>query len=63
MTPGSRVITEGWPSYLGLTAAGYVHERQVIRDSGEPADTLLPRGPSRRVAPQEMVAGDPSGTA
>lgn len=43
VTPGARVLTDGWPSYLGVTAAGYVHERQVIRGSGESADTLLPR--------------------
>ena len=43
VNPGSRVITDGWPSYFGLTAAGYIHKRQVIRGSAESADTLLPR--------------------
>jgi transposase-like protein len=42
VTPGSRIFTDGWPAYLGLTAAGYVHESHVIRASGDPAHTLLP---------------------
>jgi transposase-like protein len=43
VAPGARVITDGWPAYLGLTAAGYRHERQVGRGSNEPAGALLPR--------------------
>jgi transposase-like protein len=43
VAPGSRVITDGWPAYRGLTAAGYSHEPHVGRGSGEPADALLPR--------------------
>src|SRR6266851_4486942 len=43
VTVGSRVITDGWPAYFGLTAAGYLHKRHVIRGGGESADTLLPR--------------------
>ncbi len=43
VTPGAQVITDGWPSYAGLTAAGYGHEPHVARRSGEAADTLLPR--------------------
>ena len=43
VTPGAHVITDGWPSYAGLTAAGYRHEPHVARRSGEAADTLLPR--------------------
>ncbi len=43
MALGSRVITDGWSAYRGLTAAGYIHERQVGRGSDEPADTLLLR--------------------
>lgn len=43
VAPGSRVITDGWSAYSGLTPAGYVHERQVGRGSNEPADALLPR--------------------
>lgn len=41
--PGAVVVTDGWPSYLGLADAGYVHRLKVIRGSGERADTLLPR--------------------
>lgn len=43
VTPGSRVITDGWPAYSGLTTAGFIHKRQVIRGGSESADTLLPR--------------------
>ena len=43
VTPGSRVITDGWPSYLGVTDAGYIHKRLVIRGGGEAATTVLPR--------------------
>ncbi len=31
--PGSVVVTDGWKSYLGLTAEGYVHQR-VVEGSG-----------------------------
>lgn len=43
VAPGSVVITDGLPSYLGLEPAGYVHRPRVIRGSGQEADTLLPR--------------------
>lgn len=43
VAPGSVVITDGLPSYLGLQRAGYVHRQRVIKGSGEHADTLLPR--------------------
>lgn len=43
VVPGSAVVTDGLPSYLGLEAAGYVHRPRVIRGSGKHADTLLPR--------------------
>lgn len=43
VTPGSRVITDGWPSYLGLTATGYLHKRLVVRGGDDAATTLLPR--------------------
>lgn len=43
IAPGSTVITDGLPSYLGLKAAGYVHRQRVILGSGKEADTLLPR--------------------
>jgi len=41
--PGSRAITDGWPGYAGLTAAGFIHKRQVVRGGSESADVLLPR--------------------
>jgi transposase-like protein len=43
VAPGSIVITDGLPSYLGLKGAGYVHRQRVVRGSGKEADTLLPR--------------------
>jgi hypothetical protein len=43
IAPGSVVITDGLPSYLGLKAAGDVHRQRVVRGSGKEADTLLPR--------------------
>lgn len=41
--PGSAVVTDGLPSYLGLPGAGYVHRARVVEGSGKAADTLLPR--------------------
>lgn len=43
IAPGSVVITDGLPSYLGLKSAGYVHRQRVVRGSSKEADTLLPR--------------------
>jgi transposase-like protein len=43
IAPGSTVITDGLPSYLSLTQAGYKHRQKVIQGSGKEADTLLPR--------------------
>lgn len=43
VAPGSVVITDGLPSYLGLEATGYVHRQKVIRGSGKDANTLMPR--------------------
>jgi transposase-like protein len=39
--PGTRVQTDGWKGYSGLTALGYDH--QVIRSTAELGDNLLPR--------------------
>lgn len=39
----STVITDGLPSYMGLTDAGYNHRSKVIKASGRNADSLLPR--------------------
>ncbi|MGH7372408.1 MAG: IS1595 family transposase [Candidatus Methylomirabilales bacterium] len=41
--PGSFVVTDGLPSYVGLEAAGYGHRPRVVRGSGKEADSLLPR--------------------
>lgn len=43
IAPGSTVITDGLPSYLGLKTTGYVHRQRVVQGSGQEADTLLPR--------------------
>lgn len=41
--PGSAVITDGLPSYLGLPGLGYQHERKVIHGRGDPAHVVMPR--------------------
>lgn len=41
--PGSVVVTDGLPSYLGLEAAGYRHRQKVVRGRRKEADSLLPR--------------------
>jgi len=46
ISPGSTVVTDGWPGYNGVAKFGYVHERKVIFGSGEAAHALLP-GPHR----------------
>ena len=43
VAPGSVVVTDGWTAYPGLEQLGYVHRPRVIRTSGQPASTLLPR--------------------
>jgi transposase-like protein len=46
VTPGSRVHTDGWEAYSGLSAWGYLHTAQVLRGQGADAPTkLLPRVP------------------
>lgn len=41
---GSRVHTDGWDGYAGLSALGYAHEVSVLRGQGKSAPTeLLPR--------------------
>lgn len=44
VAPGSRIHTDGWDGYGGLSALGYAHELSVLRglDCSAPA-TLLPR--------------------
>jgi transposase-like protein len=41
--PGALVVTDGLPSYDGLTKLGYRHEKKVVRGSGKNASELLPR--------------------
>lgn len=44
VAPGSRIHTDGWDSYAGLSAFGYAHEVSVLRGKGKAAATeLLPR--------------------
>lgn len=43
--PGARVVTDGWPSYVGITGLGYVHEphsQRVAAARGEDIGNLLP---------------------
>lgn len=45
VTPGSKVITDGWSGYNGLTRLGYVHDPQSQRTTearGEDSGKLLP---------------------
>jgi transposase-like protein len=41
VAPGSTIMTDGWPSYRGLSTIGYVHEPRV-QESPRDAATLLP---------------------
>lgn len=41
--PGSGIVTDGLPTYLGLPGLGYRHERKVIRGSDDPAHVAMPR--------------------
>ena len=43
--PGSKIITDGWPAYQGLTQLGYEHERRSQgpeRARGDDPNKLLP---------------------
>ena len=43
--PGATVVTDGWPSYVGITRLGYVHEPHSQRAAaarGEDVGALLP---------------------
>jgi transposase-like protein len=41
--PGSVIVSDGLPSYVGLPAAGYIHRPRVVQGSGKDAHRLLPR--------------------
>jgi len=43
VAPGTVVITDGLPTYLGLPQKGYPHDRRVLLGSGESAEAVLPR--------------------
>jgi transposase-like protein/predicted RNA-binding Zn-ribbon protein involved in translation (DUF1610 family) len=40
---GSRVLTDGWPSYACLPELGYDHRPTSLRASGNPAQFVMPR--------------------
>lgn len=42
VTPGSTVVTDGWPSYESLPDLGYRHERRVIGRAAKNASGMLP---------------------
>lgn len=45
ITPGARVITDGWRGYLGIEKLGYIHDRRnqrAVKAAGESIDGLLP---------------------
>lgn len=39
---GSKVVTDAWPGYNGVTSLGYTHEKINISASGDPAHVHLP---------------------
>ena len=39
---GSKIITDGWSAYAGLSGKGYVHDRRNISASEQEATELLP---------------------
>jgi transposase-like protein len=41
--PGSAIVSDGLPSYVGLPAAGYIHRPRVVQGSGKDAHRRLPR--------------------
>ena len=42
VAPGSRVCTDGSGAYLELTAEGFVHQKNVLLGSDQPAHVVLP---------------------
>ena len=44
VVPGTRIHTDGWDGYAGLSVLGYAHEVTVLRGQAKTAPTeLLPR--------------------
>lgn len=58
---GAEVRTDGWGGYNGLTTQGYIHTKTVLSASGDPAHVSMPAVHLCFVAPQALVAGNPSG--
>ncbi|MDA1055380.1 MAG: IS1595 family transposase [Planctomycetota bacterium] len=42
VAPGTRVLTDGWGGYNGLSKHGYQREKIVVSTSGDPAHVSLP---------------------
>ena len=42
VTPGSRVHTDGWSAYAGISEKGYKHQVTVVSASPDPAHVLMP---------------------
>ena len=42
VTPGSRVYTDGWSAYAGISEKGYNHQVTVVSASPDPAHVLMP---------------------
>lgn len=40
--PGSVILTDGWSGYNQVAQSGYVHERVVPSDTGDPAHVSMP---------------------
>jgi len=43
VTPGSVVLTDGWPSHARLPELRYVPSATGLRASGDPAQVVMPR--------------------
>jgi transposase-like protein len=39
---GTKVFTDGWTGYNGLSRHGYIHEKTILSDSGDPAHVSMP---------------------
>jgi transposase-like protein len=40
--PGSIVNTDGWNGYKGLAKNGYIHNRTLLSENGDPAHVAMP---------------------
>jgi len=39
---GSKILTDGWSGYNKLSSCGYIHEKVVLSDTGDPAHVSMP---------------------